>query len=89
MSIKLAVRITDVCLLANTKSSDPEVHTYIVEVDSPELERLLKPFLETWQSGWRTYSISLVYELGEGEKRKFPRPADDSLCWEKDRGAER
>jgi len=74
MSIKLAVRITDVCMLAHTKSSDPEVHTYVVEVESPELEELLAPFLQTWQSGWRTYSISLVREFRKGEEPKFPRP---------------
>lgn len=57
--IKLAIRVTNFGAAVNA-GGDPEVITYIVSVEHPELEDLLKP------EKWTTTTISLAKEV---EKR--------------------
>jgi len=40
---------------------EDKVMTYVVEVENPELEALLSPFLKDQQQ-WQSYCISLVKE---------------------------
>jgi len=65
MSIKLAVRITD--LGEAVHGGEVIVQTHVIEIQNAELERLIKPFLKKKPPGYQSYSISVVYESEEDE----------------------
>jgi len=65
MSIKLAVRITDLGEALN--GGEVIVQTHVFKIEHPALEKLIKPFLEKKAPEYATYSISVVYESEKDE----------------------
>jgi len=63
MSIKLAVRITD--LGEAVHGGEVIVQTHVFKIEHPALERLIKPFLDKKAPDYTTYSISVVHESEE------------------------
>jgi len=76
MSVKLAVRITD--LGEAVHGGEVIVQTHVIEIQNAELERLIKPFLKKKPPGYQSYSISVVYESEKNESSSEKKAGEDA-----------